>query len=216
MATATLGASGPQTVMAGEQATSTTVAAAETAEPHEVEQPGPTYEQLIEARRDEQTSRSAKRESLKEPDAEIVAGAAKATAEPLEEAPEEADEPTSDFSGDACPSGSSVESGLVANAVAVHRAVCAEFPSVTSYGGVRSGDGGAHGTGQALDIMVTGSTGDAIADYVRANASSLGVSEVIWSQQIWTVERASEGWRAMSDRGSTTANHYDHVHVTVY
>ena len=27
---------------------------------------------------------------------------------------------------------------------------------------------------------------------------------------------SGEGWRGMSDRGSTTANHYDHVHVTVY
>jgi hypothetical protein len=39
---------------------------------------------------------------------------------------------------------------------------------------------------------------------------------VIWSQHIWTVQRSSEGWRAMPDRGSTTANHYDHVHVSVY
>lgn len=114
-----------------------------------------------------------------------------------------------------CASGSSVESGLTSNAIAVHRAVCAAFPSVTSYGGVRD-DGGEHGTGHALDIMVTGSTGDAIADWVRDNAGALGVSEVLWSQQIWTVERASDGWRFMEDRGSTTANHYDHVHVTVF
>ena len=33
---------------------------------------------------------------------------------------------------------------------------------------------------------------------------------------IWSVERGGEGWRGMSDRGSTTANHYDHVHVTTY
>jgi Bacterial SH3 domain len=115
-----------------------------------------------------------------------------------------------------CPSGSDVESGLAANAISVHRAVCAAFPEVTSYGGVRPGDDGEHGTGQALDIMITGSTGDQIAEFVRANASELGVSEVLWSQQIWTVDRSSEGWRYMEDRGSTTANHYDHVHVTVY
>ena len=59
-------------------------------------------------------------------------------------------------------------------------------------------------------------TGQAVADWVRANASSLGIYDVIWAQHIWTPERASEGWRAMSDRGSTTANHYDHVHVAVY
>lgn len=112
-----------------------------------------------------------------------------------------------------CASGSGVESGLTANAVTVHRAVCNAFPSVTSYGGVRGG-GGAHGSGRALDIMVSGSTGDQIAAYVRANAAELGVSEVIWEQRIWTVQRSGEGWRWMSDRGSATANHYDHVHVT--
>ena len=42
------------------------------------------------------------------------------------------------------------------------------------------------------------------------------MSEVLYSQKIWTVQRSSEGWRSFSDRGSTTANHYDHVHVSVY
>lgn len=116
-----------------------------------------------------------------------------------------------------CPSGSDVESGLMPDAILVHRTVCAEFPEVTTYGGLRPGDDGEHGTGQALDIMIPSSTvGDEIADFVRAHASELGVSEVLWSQHIWTVERSSEGWRPMEDRGSDTANHYDHVHVTVY
>jgi hypothetical protein len=65
--------------------------------------------------------------------------------------------------------------------------------------------------------MISDSTvGWQIANWVRANASRLGVSEVLYSQRIWTVQRSSEGWRFMSDRGSATANHYDHVHVTVY
>jgi hypothetical protein len=113
-----------------------------------------------------------------------------------------------------CSDGSSVESGLTSNAIKVYRAVCAAFPAVSSWGG-NTGYGD-HGAGLALDIMCTGSLGDAIAAWVRAHAGELGVSEVIWSQQIWTVERSSEGWRYMSDRGSTTANHYDHVHVTVF
>jgi hypothetical protein len=121
----------------------------------------------------------------------------------------------SGVAGAPCPDGSSVESGLTTNAVKVYRAVCAAFPAVSSWGG-RSGYGGDHGSGHALDIMCTGSLGDAIAAYVRAHAGELGVSYVIWSQHIWTVQRSSEGWRAMADRGSTTANHYDHVHVTVY
>jgi hypothetical protein len=118
-------------------------------------------------------------------------------------------------SGAPCPDGSAVESGLVTHTVEVYRAVCAAFPAVTTWGG-RSGDGGDHGSGHAIDIMCTGSLGYAISAYVRAHASQLGVNYVIWSQHIWSVQRASEGWRAMPDRGSTTANHYDHVHVSVY
>jgi hypothetical protein len=152
-----------------------------------------------------------------EPEAEP---SATATAEPQAAptgAAEEAAEPAqTGLSTAPCATGSEVESGLVPNAIAVHRAVCAAFPEVTSYGGLRPGDPGEHGSGQALDIMVTGSTGDEIAAWVREHAKELGVSEVIWSQRIWTVQRSSEGWRWMEDRGSTTANHYDHVHVTVY
>jgi uncharacterized protein YgiM (DUF1202 family) len=117
--------------------------------------------------------------------------------------------PCPDYAG-----GSGMESGLTNNAVRVHRAVCAAFPSVTTYGGIRGGSGN-HGTGHAVDIMVSGGTGDAIAAYVRAYAAQLGVTEVIWEQRIWTTQRASDGWRWMSDRGSATDNHYDHVHVTV-
>ncbi|MGN6131828.1 MAG: SH3 domain-containing protein [Nocardioidaceae bacterium] len=114
-----------------------------------------------------------------------------------------------------CATGSSVESGLVPAAVALHRAVCAHFPQVKEYGGYRPD--GEHADGHAVDIMVysDSATGQAIADWVRANASTLDVSDVIWAQHIWTPVRASEGWRLMPDRGSTTANHYDHVHVRV-
>ena len=118
-------------------------------------------------------------------------------------------------SGAPCPDGSSVESGLQSNTVKLYRAVCAAFPAVSAWGG-RSGSGGNHGVGRALDIMSSGSLGSAVADYVRSNASRFGVSEVIYARQIWTVQRSGEGWRSMEDRGSSTANHYDHVHVSVY
>jgi hypothetical protein len=117
----------------------------------------------------------------------------------------------------ACKSGSSVEDGLTPDAIRVHRAICAKFPDITSYGGLRSGDSGSeHSTGHALDIMVSGSEGQEVADWLHANYKKLGISQLIWAQHIWTVQRSSEGWRAMEDRGGTTANHYDHVHVTVY
>ena len=104
---------------------------------------------------------------------------------------------------------------LTSSTRSVYQAVCANFPYVTSYGGYRAGDSGEHGQGRALDVMISGSSGWAIANWARANASAYGITEVIYSQQIWTTQRASEGWRSMSDRGSTTANHYDHVHITV-
>jgi hypothetical protein len=130
---------------------------------------------------------------------------------------DDTDEPSrgSGLSTEPCATGSEVESGLTPDTIAVHRAVCALFPEVTTYGGLRA-DSGAHGEGRALDIMITGSVGNEIAEFVRANSGALGASEVIWEQRIWTVERSSEGWRPMEDRGSVTANHYDHVHVTVY
>jgi len=119
------------------------------------------------------------------------------------------------FSTSPCATGSSVESGLTTNAVRIHRAACASFPAVRRYGGI--GPTGEHAAGRAVDIMVSGdSLGDAISAWARSNAGALHISEVIWSQHIWTVQRSSEGWRSMPDRGSATANHYDHVHVTVY
>jgi len=115
-----------------------------------------------------------------------------------------------------CAKGSGMEQGLTPDAVLVHRTVCARYPQVTSFGGLRGG-GGFHASGQAVDCMISDpSVGRQLADWVRAHAKELGVSEVIYSQHIWTVQRGSEGWRSMSDRGSPTANHMDHVHVSVY
>ena len=116
-----------------------------------------------------------------------------------------------------CPGGSAVEAGLTADAVRVHRAICARFPQVTAYGGVRPDALPDHPSGRALDAMVPNSDlGWAIANWVRSHSGQLGVSEVIFAQRIWTVQRAGEGWRSMPDRGSASANHHDHVHVTVY
>ena len=114
-----------------------------------------------------------------------------------------------------CTNGTSVPAGVSPNIAAVHRAVCAQFPSITTYGTFRGG-GGDHGSGRAVDIMVSGSLGWQVAEFVRANAGQLGVSYAIYSQRIWSVERGGEGWRPMSDRGSATANHYDHVHVSTF
>jgi hypothetical protein len=107
------------------------------------------------------------------------------------------------------------ESGLTDNAVYVYRSVCHAFPEITSYGGWSNH--GEHASGRAIDIMTSDVTlGTAIAEFLRAHASELHLYDVIWRQHIWTPERGGEGWRSMPSRGSATANHYDHVHVSVY
>jgi hypothetical protein len=120
------------------------------------------------------------------------------------------------ISGAPCPSGSSMESGLTPDAIRVHRALCHRYPQISNFLGRRTSSG-YHGQGRAVDNMISDSTiGWEIARWVRANAKELGAMEVIYRQHIWTVQRSSEGWRSMSDRGSPTANHMDHVHVSVY
>ncbi len=114
--------------------------------------------------------------------------------------------------GGACTNGTSV-SGQ-ANVIAVHQAVCAAFPEITSYGTYRSD--GEHSQGIAIDIMVSGSRGWEVAEFLQANYAELGISYLMYSQKIWSVDRGGEGWRYVEDRGSVTANHYDHVHVTTY
>lgn len=123
------------------------------------------------------------------------------------------DEPLEGIDG-VCSNGASIAQPVSPNVVKVFNAVCARFPQVTTYGTLRND--GEHGQGLAIDIMVTGDLGWQIAEYIRANRVALGVSYQIYQQKIWSVQRDGEGWRGMSDRGSVTANHYDHVHVTTY
>ena len=109
-----------------------------------------------------------------------------------------------------------IVSHLKPNARSVYRAVCAAFGgSVSAFGGYRPGDAGDHGSGRAVDIMVSGQPGWDIARYVQAHARELHVTYVIYQQKIWLAGRPTSQWRAMGDRGSRTANHYDHVHVSV-
>ena len=112
-------------------------------------------------------------------------------------------------------------SGLVPSAKKVVNVVETQWPVVGPYYGVRVEPGSDHNDGHAVDCMIPNWSGankvvgDQIAAYLQAHASELGISYIIWRQHIWSVARSSEGWRLMADRGSTTANHYDHVHVSV-
>lgn len=115
-----------------------------------------------------------------------------------------------------CRSGSKMERGLARDAIRVHRGVCARFPKIKTYHGKRASKGH-HGSGRAVDVMIPSNrVGWQVAGWVRNNRKRLGVSEVIFARRIWTVQRSKQGWRRMSDRGNKTANHFDHVHVSVY
>lgn len=104
----------------------------------------------------------------------------------------------------------------------LHAAVCSAFPWQDKSGGFSDYSAGNsnHGTGRALDIMMpvqpkTGANrGWGIANFLKSRSSDLHVTQVIYQQKIWTSTRRGEGWRAMGNRGSDTANHYDHVHVS--
>ncbi|WP_028662756.1 hypothetical protein [Saccharomonospora halophila] len=67
-----------------------------------------------------------------------------------------------------------------------------------------------HPAGLALDLMVDVPTGNALADHLVEHRDEFGVKYVIWRQRI----NHGAGWSAMADRGSATANHMDHVHVS--
>jgi hypothetical protein len=111
---------------------------------------------------------------------------------------------------------------------------------VSSIGGYRSSDAyPEHPTGRALDVMIIdqGKTdaavtcGSLIAAYFTKNAESLKVGGIIWRQHSWyclspawgaaqtscsrdrTTELDYSKWKTMSDRGSWTQNHMDHVHI---
>ena len=101
--------------------------------------------------------------------------------------------------------------GVRSNAARLCTAVQQRF-GLGSIGGFRAG-AGEHGTGQALDLMISSrSQGDAVAAFVQANVGTYDVKYLIRRQRYWAPGRS---WRMMEDRGSPTQNHMDHVHVTV-
>ncbi len=118
-----------------------------------------------------------------------------------------------------------VEKGLKPNAIKVHRAALTAFPAIKTYYGVRPDSIPDHPSGHALDLMLPYSNytsaaahayGLQVANWARANAKALGIQYVIYDQHIWNIQRDAEGWRYMADRGSDSANHKNHVHITVY
>ncbi|MFI3069505.1 LysM peptidoglycan-binding domain-containing protein [Streptococcus suis] len=104
--------------------------------------------------------------------------------------------------------------------VAAFRAEVANAFGITSFSGYRAGDSGDHGKGLAIDFMVPQSSalGDQVAEYAIANMGAKNISYIIWKQRFYAPYASIYGpaytWNLMPDRGSTTENHYDHVHVS--
>ena len=85
--------------------------------------------------------------------------------------------------------------GLCPNASNLASYIMNNYPGVQSIGGVRSDPMPDHPSGHAIDIMVNDmSLGDAIAADVRGQSGNFGVNYVLWR----------------------VANHFNHVHVSVF
>ncbi|GIH40227.1 hypothetical protein Mco01_32270 [Microbispora corallina] len=114
--------------------------------------------------------------------------------------------------------------GLTARLVTVRNAIMQNFPMPFGVGCLRPGDPGEHGKGRACDFMMSGggrmpdatakARGDALAQWCIEHAQQYGIMYIIWQQRFYDM-RTGTGWRMMADRGGITANHYDHVHVSV-
>ncbi len=97
------------------------------------------------------------------------------------------------------------------------------FPSIGCY---RPESSGEHPLGRACDFMLSSGgvmpsgpwvqRGYDIAAWAQANASRLGIMYILYRQRMWDIRMASSGWVPMADRGSITANHFDHVHISVF
>jgi hypothetical protein len=115
------------------------------------------------------------------------------------------------------PPGKASEKGLQKYTVLINRAVSEAFPEIKEIGGWRQDSMHWHPDGLALDIMIPNATspqgvalGDRILNFLMTNKERLGVDHAIWRQNLYDGDGAPQH---MENRGSLTANHFDHVHV---
>ncbi|MFW6034025.1 MAG: M23 family metallopeptidase [bacterium] len=124
------------------------------------------------------------------------------------------------------PTGLPAEDGLTPDAQRVLRCIATTFPQISTFHGVGDRPNESdHPSGRAVDAMIPdwvlpagNELGWQVAEWVQANHVCLGVTYVIWDAQIWSADRASDGWRPYDHpNGWTDANalHQNHVHVSV-
>ncbi|MET8161080.1 hypothetical protein ABZT47_32380 [Sphaerisporangium sp. NPDC005289] len=98
------------------------------------------------------------------------------------------------------------------------------FPLRFPVGCYRPENSGEHPLGRACDFMLSSggampspagvAMGEQIAAWAIKNGGKLGVKYVIYRQRIYNL--GFPGWRSMANRGGITANHFDHVHISMY
>ena len=143
-----------------------------------------------------------------------------ATPAQVDQAPvaQEAEQPTA--TEQAAPQNSSVNTDGMSPSAANFANNVANQYGTTDIGGYREGDSGDHGTGNAVDVMTYDNTqlGQEVADYATSNMEANNISYVIYQQKFYAPTNNIYGpaytWNEMPDRGSDTANHMDHVHVS--
>ena len=140
-----------------------------------------------------------------------------ATPAQADQAPEAA-QPTA--TEQAAPQNSNVNTdGLQPSAANFANDVANKYGTTDIYG-VRQGDSGDHGSGNAVDVMTYDNTqlGQEVADYATSNMEANNISYVIYQQKFYAPTNNIYGpaytWNEMPDRGDATANHMDHVHVS--
>lgn len=116
-------------------------------------------------------------------------------------------------------------SRLNPNAKRIVQHVVDTYPKIRTIYGWRatSNYSSDHPNGRAVDIMIPDWSDPAMAEYgwtmaryYAANAKAYKINYIIYRQSIFNAAYPSRGWRAMEDRGGHTANHYDHIHVSVF
>ena len=111
--------------------------------------------------------------------------------------------------------------GLTPHATDMKQTIGQMF-GVTNIGGYREPDGyNEHSTGNALDVMIPNSDteqgkmlGNSITAWALKNAKAIGLTGAIWRQTSYGYGGGFDAnGKPMEDRGSPTANHFDHVHL---
>ncbi len=115
---------------------------------------------------------------------------------------------------------------FTAGAATLQQYILSNFPGVTSIGGyscrpntATPSETSVHGTGRALDIMIStvggkanGAVGDRIANWLVENAQAIGVQYLIWNRVRWSGGYAA-GRKVAPYTGPNP--HIDHIHAEI-